>query len=189
MKLVETKIYAQLIVISDYLLLGLLWVLASLPILTLVPASAAVLYVLKEWRNGTTGRIFYHFFTGIKKHLFINLLLSVLTIGMLASANLLLQESSQLLMVSGYVVSIVYLMFLLSWIDNCSRREKQSVFQLFEQSSLDVVVSFVGNLLCIVLVIGFTLLVFLFPPFIFLFAGAVWKLLDLILSRKRRGSE
>lgn len=186
MKLVETKIYAQLIVISDYLLLGLLWVIVSLPIVTLVPASTAVLYVLRQWQDGTTGSIFYHFFTGIRKHFLINLLVSLLTVGIFAAANLLLQESSQLLMISGYVVSIVYLMFLLSWIDNCSHMGKVFVFKLFEQSSLDLVVSFAGNLGCTILVILFTLLIFLFPPFIFLFAGAVWKLLYLILSRKRR---
>lgn len=186
MKLVETKIYAQLIVLSDYLLLGLLWVIASLPIVTLVPASTAVLYVMKQWQGGTTGSIFYHFFTGIKKHLVVNMLLSALTVAIFVAANLLLQESSQLLLISGYVVSIIYLMFLLSWIDNCSQSEKQSAFRLFEQSSLDVVVAFAGNLLGTILIVLFTLLVFLFPPFIFLFAGAVWKLLQLILSRKRR---
>jgi len=39
-------------------------------------------------------------------------------------------------------------------------------------------------------VIGiFTVLVFLFPPFIFLFSGAVWKIIDFILARKSRGNE
>lgn len=186
MKLVETKIYAQLIMISDYLLLGLLWVVVSLPIITLIPASTAVLYVLRQWQNGPTGSIFYHFFTGIKKHFFINLLISLLTVGIFAAANLLLQESSQLLMISGYVVSIIYLMFVVSWVDNCSHMAKTSIFKLFEQSGLDLIVSFVGNLGCTLLILLFTLLIFLFPPFIFLFAGAVWKLLYLILSRKRR---
>ncbi|WP_321382589.1 YesL family protein [uncultured Enterococcus sp.] len=186
MKLVETKIYTQLIVISDYLLLGLLWVIVSLPIVTLVPASAAVLYVLRQWQDGTTGSIFAHFFTGIRKHFFINLLASLLTVGIFAATNSLLQESSQVLIISGYVVSIIYLMFLLSWIDNCSRDEKLSVFKLFEQSALDLMVFFVGNLGCTLLIIFFTLLIFVFPPFIFLFAGSVWKLLYLILSRKRR---
>jgi len=62
MKLVETKIYSQLIMISDYVLLGLLWVIVSLPLITLIPASVAVLYVLKQWRNASTGQLLLHFY-------------------------------------------------------------------------------------------------------------------------------
>jgi hypothetical protein len=189
MKLVETKIYSQLIMITDYVLLGILWVVASLPIITIVPASVATLYVLKQWRNSASGQLLYHFYQGVKKHFCINLLISVLTISIYFTTNLLLQENSQILMISGYVVSIIYLMFLVSWINNCRKNERMSVFTLFEKSSLDLVLSFGRMLFSSMLIFGFTILIFLFPPFIFIFAGAIWKLLDLILSRKSRDSE
>lgn len=189
MKLVETKIYSQLIMISDYVLLGLLWVIVSHPLITLIPASVAVLYVLKQWRNASTGQLLLHFYRGLKKYFFINLFMSGLTISLYFTTNLLLQESSRSLMISGYFVSIVYLMFLLSWIDHCRRSETLSIFALFEKSALDVVLSFGGNVFCSFVIGIFTVLVFLFPPFIFLFSGAVWKIIDFILARKSRGNE
>ena len=43
MKLVETKWYGQLIQISDHILLGTLWVVVSLPLVTVVPATTGSL--------------------------------------------------------------------------------------------------------------------------------------------------
>lgn len=189
MKIVETKIYSQLLIITDYVLLGLLWVISSLPLITIIPASVAALYVLKQWHNPSTGQLLIHFYQGLKKYFFINLVMGGLTISIYFITNLLLQENSKILLISGYFVSIIYLMFLLSWIDNCSRNEKLSIFSLFERSALDLVISFGGNLFCSLLIGAFTVLVFLFPPFIFVFSGAVWKIIDFILSRKSRGSE
>lgn len=189
MKLVETKIYSQLIMITDYVLLGLLWVVASLPLITIIPASVATLNVLRQWRSNSTGQLLIHFYQGLKKHFIINILISMLTISIYFTANLLLQEDSKALIVSGFVVSIIYLMFLISWADNCRKNEKLAFFALFEKSSLDVILSFGRNLLCSMLIFGFFILVFLFPPFLFIFAGAIWKLLDLILARKSRRSE
>lgn len=186
MKLVETKIYSQLIMVTDYVLLGLLWVVASLPLITVVPASVATLYVVRQWRSDSTGQLLIHFYQGLKKHFYVNVLISILTISIYFTTNLLLQENSKALIVSGYVVSIIYLMFLISWVDNCRKNEKLTFFILFERSSFDVVLSFGKNLLCSMLIFGFSILIFLFPPFIFVFSGAIWKLLDLILSRKSR---
>lgn len=64
--------------------------------------------------------------------------------------------------------------------------EQASFIRIFEESALDLVVSFLRNLSCSMLILLFTLLVFLFPPFIFLFVGGLWNLLFLILSRKGR---
>ena len=49
MKIVETKFYGQLIVVSDYILLGILWVIVCLPVITIVPATCAVFYVMAQW--------------------------------------------------------------------------------------------------------------------------------------------
>ncbi|MGC6769350.1 DUF624 domain-containing protein [Enterococcus sp. LJL51] len=186
MKLVETRIYSQLMMISDYLLLGLLWVILSLPLITVIPASVGVLYVIRQWEGSSTGSILRYFFQGIKRYLPLNLLVSGLTIGIFAIVNNLMSESSQLLIISGYVISIVYLMFLFSWMYQCVWLEKQTVFQLFEQSALELILYFLRNLLCCGLTVSFTVLVFLFPPFIFIFAGGFWKVIALILFRKRQ---
>ncbi|MFO7175534.1 hypothetical protein QJS77_08380, partial [Enterococcus faecium] len=50
------------------------------------------------------------------------------------------------------------------------------------QSAWKVFFDFLRNILCCVLLLGFVLLIFLFPPFIFIFAGGVWKLVSIILT-------
>ena len=66
MKFVETKWYSQLIQISDYILLGILWVIVSLPIITVIPASAAVFETMTHWSNGESGRVVFFFWQGFK---------------------------------------------------------------------------------------------------------------------------
>ena len=186
MKLVETKTYAQLMVITDYVLLGVLWVVDSLPLLTVIPESIAARYAIDQWREGATGHIFHHFFQGFRKHLLTNLLLSALTVSLLGTTNLLLQQSAPMLVVSGYAVTIIYLLFLFAWLGSSIRLKGYTLFRLFERSALDMVLYLFRNLGCCVLLLLFSLLLFVFPPFVFIFAGGFWKLIHLLLFRKRR---
>ena len=102
MKLVESKLYGQLIVISDYLILGMLWVVVSLPLITIVPATVATLYVIEQWRFGTTGNILKTFFKGIKLRLFINVMLSVLVILFFFLTDSMMQNGSTLIMICWF---------------------------------------------------------------------------------------
>ncbi|MDY4308078.1 DUF624 domain-containing protein [Enterococcus mundtii] len=65
MKLVETKWYGQLIQISDHILLGILWVVVSLPLVTVVPATTGVFTALNKWKNGESGHVCYSFFRAL----------------------------------------------------------------------------------------------------------------------------
>ena len=167
MKIVETKLYGQLIVVSDYILLGILWVIVCLPVITIVPATCAVFYVMAQWKGEGSGNIIYFFFQGIKQHF---------------GKNQLLEEQTIVLSISGYVVLLIYSMFLLSWIYVISENKDITFLQIFEQSAWKVFFDFLRNILCCVLLLGFVLLIFLFPPFIFIFAGGVWKLVSIILT-------
>ncbi|EGP5484681.1 hypothetical protein DZ761_07280 [Enterococcus faecium] len=79
-------------------------------------------------------------------------------------------------------VLLIYSMFLLSWIYVISENKDITFLQIFEQSAWKVFFDFLRNILCCVLLLGFVLLIFLFPPFIFIFAGGVWKLVSIILT-------
>lgn len=182
MKIVETKFYGQLIVVSDYILLGILWVIVCLPVITIVPATCAVFYVMAQWKGEGSGNIIYFFFQGIKQHFGKNLFLSLLTIIIYFLVNQLLEEQTIVLSISGYVILLIYSMFLLSWIYVISENKDITFLQIFEQSAWKVFFDFLRNILCCVLLLGFVLLIFLFPPFIFIFAGGVWKLVSIILT-------
>ena len=133
MKIVETKFYGQLIVVSDYILLGILWVIVCLPVITIVPATCAVFYVMAQWKGEGSGNIIYFFFQGIKQHFGKNLFLSLLTIIIYFLVNQLLEEQTIVLSISGYVVLLIYSMFLLSWIYVISENKD---IRFFEKYSL-----------------------------------------------------
>lgn len=138
MKIVETKFYGQLIVVSDYILLGILWVIVCLPVITIVPATCAVFYVMAQWKGEGSGNIIYFFFQGIKQHFGKNLFLSLLTIIIYFLVNQLLEEQTIVLSISGYVVLLIYSMFLLSWIYVISENKDITFLQIFEQSAWKV---------------------------------------------------
>ncbi len=138
--------------------------------------------VMAQWKGEGSGNIIYFFFQGIKQHFGKNLFLSLLTIIIYFLVNQLLEEQTIVLSISGYVVLLIYSMFLLSWIYVISENKDITFLQIFEQSAWKVFFDFLRNILCCVLLLGFVLLIFLFPPFIFIFAGGVWKLVSIILT-------
>ncbi|WP_206856871.1 DUF624 domain-containing protein [Candidatus Enterococcus mangumiae] len=188
MKLVETKWYGQLIQISDHILLGILWVVVSLPLVTVVSATTGVFTTLDKWKSGESGQVCYWFLQGFKRKFILQTLMSALTIIIFFSINRMFQESDVLLVISGYMATMVFTMFLLSWSYRLAKDETISLKQLFQESTLWVLFNFLRNLLCCGVLLVFMVLVFMFPPIIFVLAGGVWWLIDQLMgSRKRKG--
>ncbi|MBO1300819.1 MULTISPECIES: DUF624 domain-containing protein [unclassified Enterococcus] len=188
MKLVETKWYGQLIQISDHILLGILWVVVSLPLVTVVSATTGVFTTLNKWKYGESGHVCYSFLQGFKRKFILQSLMSALTILIFFSINRMFQESDVLLVISGYLATMVFTMFLLSWSYRLAKDETISLKQLFQESTLWVLLNFLRNLLCCGVLLVFMVLVFMFPPIIFVLAGGVWWLIDQLMgSRKRKG--
>lgn len=189
MKLVETKLYNHLIVISDYLLVGICWVIVCLPIITIIPATAAILFVLKEWDGSSTGRVLALFFQGFTRRLFANIGLNIVAIMTFYIFNLMLLKKQLQLTIIIAVFAIILLMFLLTWCYHCASTAKSSFIQDFESCSVEVILFLGRNVISLVILFLFYLLIVLFPPFIFIFAGAVWKLIYFCQARKRRTIE
>jgi hypothetical protein len=49
----DGKIMRTLEVVGNYCLLNLLWIVFSLPVITVFPATVAMFGIMKEWTNGT----------------------------------------------------------------------------------------------------------------------------------------
>lgn len=186
MRLVESKLYGQLIVISDYLILGILWVVVSLPLITIVPATVATLYVVEQWKFGSTGNILRTFYKGIKIRLFINVMLSAMMMLFFFLTDAMMRNGSTLIMISGFSVTLIFYMFFLEWCFNLIKYENISLRSIFENAALNVILQFLPNLLGYSLTVGFVILVFLFPPFVFIFSGGYWKCIHLLLNWKVR---
>lgn len=77
--------------------------------------------------------IIYFFFQGIKQHFGKNLFLSLLTIIIYFLVNQLLEEQTIVLSISGYVVLLIYSMFLLSWIYVISENKDITFLQILNK--------------------------------------------------------
>lgn len=72
--------------ITDVVLLSILWALVSTPLITLYPATIALMDTVNEWDlNGTTGRIWLHFFASFKTELKKKILISIVWLIVLGS--------------------------------------------------------------------------------------------------------
>lgn len=53
--------------VTDVIFLSFLWALVSAPLITIYPSTIALMDTIKEWDSeGTTGRIWFNFFTSFK---------------------------------------------------------------------------------------------------------------------------
>lgn len=67
MKILNSGIYGMMETITNYLLLNILWVVSSLPIITIFPATAAMFAVLKDWQQENRPPLFSSYFRYFKK--------------------------------------------------------------------------------------------------------------------------
>ncbi len=68
MKIMDGKIYKAMEFIMNAFLLNLLWLVLSVPILTIFPATTALFGVVREWKKQNDIRIFSAFFRLFKEN-------------------------------------------------------------------------------------------------------------------------
>lgn len=67
MKLINSRFYGAMMVITDYILLGLLWLICSFPLITIYGATVSLIYVVDQWHKGESGSIMRLFLRNSKK--------------------------------------------------------------------------------------------------------------------------
>ncbi len=187
MKLVQSRWYANLITISDYILLGILWVLCSLPLVTVVASSKAAYYTINEWRITGTGSVLKTFWVGFKHRLLITLPISLTFIAIFAALESAMQQMELLplpLLVAFIVSGVIVAMFFLCLIPELVHISQQSIIESLQNTAILVIGFLPQNLLKVFLTYVFFCSVTIFPPFIFLFAGGFWKLISLLTRQK-----
>ncbi|GAB3427912.1 YesL family protein [Flindersiella endophytica] len=90
--MVDSRIYAALERFTSVVALNLLWLLASLPLLTVFPATAAMFGVVREWSRGNEPRLlptFTRLFReNVKQALALQAVVSGIGLGLLADVYL-----------------------------------------------------------------------------------------------------
>ncbi|MGX7150531.1 YesL family protein [Enterococcus ureasiticus] len=173
MKLINSRFYGAMMVITDYLLLGLLWLICSFPLITIYGASVSMIYVVDQWHKGETGIILHLFFTKFKEKFIRRILISGL---FLLSFSVIYFDFSLLStlfsddkpIVVGLIVTslIVGLLFInMTFIDGITKG--LNFVELFKATVLSLCTNFLLDMLILVLVLINGFLVFLLPVTVF----------------------
>lgn len=189
MKLVETRFYYIAMLLTDYILLGILWVVVSLPLVTFIPASLATLFVIHQWNMGNKSGILKLFFLGFKQHFRLKMLfsLSILFIYFSTTINLKLIKMTgeyTTLLISLFAINILIAVFFCFRLSQYFIKERIFSYRWILNSSIEVFTCFVSNFLFILISYLFYVLVAIFPPFIFIFAGGYWRIVYSLLNKK-----
>ena len=84
MKLIDSRFYSILLLISNIFMLNILWLVCCLPVVTIFPATAAMFGVVRQWvihKDSSVFRPFFHYFKdNFKQSLLIGLIWVVLAI-------------------------------------------------------------------------------------------------------------
>ncbi|MBS4178990.1 YesL family protein [Lederbergia citrea] len=66
MKIMNSRFYGLVETVSNFFLLNLLWILFSIPLITLFPATAAMFAILRDWKMGKNPSLLSSYFTYFK---------------------------------------------------------------------------------------------------------------------------
>lgn len=88
MKLFSGKLASGIELFGSFLLLNLMWLLFSLPVITLFPSTSAMFEVIKKWKaEGVDSWVFQPFFQAFKKHFKLSVTLEIIWLAILASLS------------------------------------------------------------------------------------------------------
>lgn len=78
MNVLDTRIYRWTQTATDFFLLNLMWLLACLPVVTALPATAAMFGVVRDWTRGTETGVFGTFVLRFRQNFVQSLIVGVL---------------------------------------------------------------------------------------------------------------
>lgn len=115
----DNPVYQFLDKLSDFMIINIMFILFSLPIVTIVPSAAAMYYTLTKLHNQEIDSIFLCFFRSFKQNLkqgiFTGIILiivgGILLFDLLNMPNLLTPQSSLMSNISGIFVGLFSLLF------------------------------------------------------------------------------
>jgi uncharacterized membrane protein YesL len=186
MKFLNSNFYHSLVKISNFLLLNVLWFLLALPLITLFPATVAMMAVVRDWRSkeesGVFKPFFHHFKDNFKQSFLYGILWAIILIILYINFILLGEMGSMantivtiLLIILGVLVTFVsiYLFPVMVYF-------QFSFWENIKKSLLFSVIHFPTTLLCVLLLLlMITLLLYLPFTVVFVFSTTAYFIFQL----------
>ncbi len=179
----ESKIGAALTAAIDIITAGLLWLLCSLPVITLGASSAALYYGVVKCIRHERGRLVKSFFSAFRRDFKTATLLWLIFIAaaLILSADVYAFErmgGGSALGMIGKILLLALLAFF-PWVFAFVSRFSNSVSGTVKFSGYLALKHIGTTLLMTAELLGFGLIVWLMPPLVFLLPGLVCLLLSL----------
>ncbi|WP_375178863.1 DUF624 domain-containing protein [Enterococcus rotai] len=173
MKLINSRFYGAMMVITDYILLGLLWLICSFPLITIYGATVSLIYVVDQWHKGESGSIMRLFFTKFKEKIISRTFVSLLFLGSFSViyfdfALLTSMFAQDKIVIVGLIVTSLIVGFLfinMTFIDG--RAHELSLRDLFKAAVISLYLNFVLDLVIVLILFLNGFLVFLLPVTVF----------------------
>ncbi len=177
----ESKIGAALTAVIDVVTAGLLWLVCSLPLVTIGAASSALYYAMvksvRHERGGLTKSFFKAFRRDFKTATLIWLLF--LAAGFLLGMDaLFFTQMSAVLAAVGRILLLGLIAFF-PWVFAFVSRFSNTVFGTLKFCGYLALRSLGKTLLMTIELVGFGVIVWLMPPLVFILPGLVCLLLSL----------
>ncbi|PWU67255.1 YesL family protein [Gracilibacillus dipsosauri] len=157
--MIHSKWYAVLETITNFILLNILWLLCSLPIITLFPATAAMFGVIRDWENNENVGIFKQFLINLKNHFKHSIFFKVLFlifIVILVLDYAILNELNSPIMISLITALLflvtIFTLFISMYIFPLMVSYDLSFKNLMRNSILFSMLYFPSTLLCLIIV-------------------------------------
>ncbi len=175
--MLENRFYQVALTATNLCLLNLVWLVACLPVVTIMPATAAVFGVVKEWHEGKPSAILAPFARQFGRHFVPSSVLG--TAWLLAGAaiignNLLIPELDFrirfIAFAANALLTLVYL-FTTMFLFPLLVTYRLTWGQLIKYSFLISMARYAVTLRCLVFLASAITLVYFFPPFL-LVAGS-----------------
>lgn len=159
------KLFAIADRLSELVILGILWILCSLPIITIGPASAALYLTVRQSVRGGEGNAFRIFFQGFKANFKKGWMVSaVYALLLCGAAGVCLTAAGQPYAVPAGVVGVLVLSSCLYCFPIMARFDL-SVLRYF-QAAIFFSVHYLGKTLLLLVTLALCLMVFWILPFL-----------------------
>ncbi|KAB8125814.1 DUF624 domain-containing protein [Gracilibacillus oryzae] len=190
MQIYDNRIYLFLEKTVNFFLLNLIWLLASLPIITSFPATNALYAVIHDWRNDKATGVFRPFFHHFRKNFLKSFWIGCIwffTVFILCLDFVLIHEYetgwSYMALLSFLFLLLMIVLFMTAYLIPISVLYPLSLFQTFKQSFFYSLMFFPTTIMIIGLISISVLIVLFYPIAAFFLFSFVTLIIHRLIDR------
>lgn len=173
MDILNSSLYKVLDRITNLFFINVLWLLSSLPLITLFPATAAMFGVFRDWTEGKEEKLFKSYFKHFKSNFKHSFLYGILWFLIITIFYLDLTIISDFETYNFALTSLLFLLFILVAFNTVyfvpiSIHFKLTLFGKIKHSFLFSIMFFPTTILCILIGMVALLIAIFMPAFMFI---------------------